>query len=68
MYEFFVKTAEYCYEYYGVNLYLDENGLIEGFECPNCGEPVYFDDWRDSSDTDNWLMCPVCEEIFADEP
>lgn len=68
MYEFFVEAAQYCNEYYGAELYYDENDLIEGFECPNCGEPIYFEDWRHSSDTDNWLKCPVCEEFFAYEP
>lgn len=66
-YHFFVETAEFCSDAYDVNLYYDDEGALEGFECPNCGEPIYYDDFKDSKDTENWLMCPICEEIFVDE-
>lgn len=31
----------------------------EGFYlCPECGEPVYYDDWEEG-DLDAWV-CPIC--------
>lgn len=43
------------------------------FNCPECGEPIYKDDWRDSDYFENgdpWLhrdvICPVCESILKE--
>lgn len=30
----------------------------EFYICPDCGEPVYSDDWDDSDLRDN--VCPIC--------
>ena len=34
----------------------------DGYEviCPECGEPIYFDDWT-AEETADWSMCPICE-------
>ena len=35
-------------------------------ECPNCGKLIYSEDWTDE-ETDNWTLCPICEEFFGEE-
>lgn len=77
MYKLFLMAAEYCNKAYGSALYIegsdnevydfDGADAIEAFECPNCGEPIYFEDWRLSSESKNWLMCPICEEDFKND-
>ena len=38
---------------------------VEGFYlCPECGEPVYNDDWDDIAFHD--FICPICE-FFEEE-
>ena len=32
----------------------------EYFICPECGEPVYADDWHDN-DFSHGYICPICE-------
>lgn len=36
------------------------------FLCPECGEPIYEDDWANSDliDGNDNFICPVCEEII----
>lgn len=47
-------AAKFCRRDYGV--YVDHG---EGFFlCPECGEPIYFEDWEDY---ENWDVCPVCD-------
>lgn len=62
------NAFEFCTTTYGVPSILggrhDEE--ILGFVCPSCGEPIYFEDWSDK-DTENWLMCPICEDFFGEE-
>ena len=44
----------------------------EFFICPECGEPIYKDDWQEEdyfmghyyTDT---IYCPVCEEVIYSE-
>lgn len=60
----FLNTMEFCYETYGsVPIINEDTQQIEGFICPNCGDPIYFEDWT-YEETDNWLSCPICGEYF----
>lgn len=55
-----VNTADYG-SYADVLDAFDGNGTIIAFECPECGEPVYYSDWIEH----DWSNgCPVCEEPF----
>ena len=62
------KLAKYCKKTYGVQVDWDE----EFFICPECGEPIYKDDWRDSDYAlgamptleDQSFYCPICEEVI----
>ena len=47
------RVARHCEEEYGTHIDWDE----EFFICPECGEPIYKDDW----DADELRVCPVCE-------
>ena len=53
-------VAEYCEKIYGIQYDRDE----EFFICPECGEPIYNDDW-DNPDWD-WQFCPICEFDFVE--
>ena len=60
MYYQFKNFAEYLSQAYGCAIiYDEETGLIESVECPECGDPILFEDWSDV-DTENWTMCPIC--------
>lgn len=56
------RLALYCEEIYGCHVDWDERF----FECPECGEPIYECDWREtdyhlgSNNSLKWF-CPVCE-------
>lgn len=52
-------AAQYCEETYGVYVNWDE----EWFLCPECGEPLYADDFEDW----DWASCPICDFDFFDE-
>ena len=52
----FRNLAKYCEETYGSHYDEDEAWFI----CPECGEPIYFDDWA-AEETADWSMCPICE-------
>jgi hypothetical protein len=52
-------AAKYCRREYGVHV---DNGE-EFFICPDCGEPLYADDWDDYK---NWDECPVCAFNFKE--
>ena len=54
------KAAEYVEETYGTFVDWTEGFFI----CPECGEPIYKDDYE-SLDESN--MCPVCECSLCDE-
>ena len=51
-------AAVYCAENFGVHFDMKEHF----FECPECGEPIYRDDWKNH----NWSICPVCENKWED--
>lgn len=65
MYHLFKLAAEYCEEIYGSEV-IEENGMIIGFICPECGEFIYSEDWT-AKETENWMVCPICLEPFGDE-
>ena len=45
--------------------YDEDTGDLVAVYCPECGEPIYFDDWKDDPEaTQNWTACPICEIIF----
>ena len=52
-------AAKYCRREYGVQV---DNGE-EFFICPDCGEPIYREDWEDY---ENWDKCPICEFNFKE--
>ena len=56
----FKDIAKYCETIYGIQYDRDE----EFFICPECGEPIYFEDWDDIEE--NWETCPVCEFSFME--
>lgn len=62
-YTMFTFFAGYFYEAYGMPYIYDEDNeepKIIGTYCPECGEPIYYEDWS-SAETDNWTKCPICE-------
>lgn len=50
------EAAKYCEETYGIFVDWDERF----FECPECGEPLYFEDWP----SEEFVTCPICEFHF----
>ena len=65
MNQFFKLAADYCEEAYGCEV-IEEKNVVIGFICPNCGKLIYSEDWTDE-ETDNWTLCPICEEFFGEE-
>lgn len=58
----FKKMAKYCKRRYGSILFLDKvTEDIAGFTCPECGDPIWFEDWVGA---DRYMSCPNCGEIF----
>lgn len=49
----FKEVALYCEETFGVEINLEE----EYFNCPECGEPIYYIDWYNLKD---YWHCPIC--------
>ena len=54
------KVANFCAQVYGVFVDWDERF----FECPECGEPIYEDDWPADALKNG---CPVCEFEWEEE-
>ena len=62
-------AATYCEEMYGMGMNTEEGYFV----CPECGEPLYEEDYR----RHYWDSCPVCgfifdveesyEEVYAEE-
>lgn len=68
MYQMFLNAALYCEATYGSFIeYGEDEDEILSFSCPVCGELLYFQDWSHPHETENWLVCPICGEEFADE-
>lgn len=53
-------AAKYCVRTFGVYIDYEERFFI----CPECGEPIYEEDWEDNHF--HWYMCPVCEICWED--
>ena len=51
-------AAKFCEKTFGS--YVDWED--EYFLCPECGEPIFCDDWLNH----NWRICPVCETNFEE--
>ena len=58
------KVAKIAYEVYGAHVDWEERF----FECPECGEPIYKDDWEDVDFVfpEDGFCCPVCDFLFED--
>lgn len=56
------KASEIVREEYGMQVDYEE----EFFICPECGEPIYKEDYREFEtgieDGNTFFVCPVCEE------
>lgn len=54
------EAADFCRNTFGCHVNYKEKTFI----CPECGEPVYNDDWDDP----NWVWdeCPICGTPFED--
>lgn len=56
------KNAVYVNDTYGTYV----NWEDRFYECPECGEPIYEDDWSEKELRE--YFCPVCEDYgWADE-
>lgn len=52
------EAGVYCEETYGMSL-----NTAEGyFVCPECGEPLFCEDWKDH----DWSKCPICDFDFME--
>ena len=55
------RFARKCERDYGTFVDRDERFFL----CPECGEPIYESDWRDSDFVSNdGYICPICEFIL----
>lgn len=64
----FLNAVDYCEQTYGSYIMIDEEtGVVEGFICPHCEEPVYYEDWAGAPETENWMVCPICGEEWSEE-
>ena len=54
----FKEAALYCEETYGTFIDLEE----EFFNCPECGEPILYEDWYNLT---NYWHCPICGIDFT---
>ena len=66
----FERIAKHCEKVYGINYDREERF----FECPECGEPIYEDDWDEAdfclTPWNNFpkkqhYHCPICEMHIA---
>ena len=59
------NVARYCQEVYGAYIDWDEGF----FECPECGEPIYEEDYNQESDyyRNGEMICPICEIVLDAE-
>ena len=47
------EAGTYCEETYGMTMNTKEGYFV----CPECGEPIFEEDWKDH---DDWEVCPIC--------
>lgn len=50
------ETAKMCQMVFGAHIDWEERF----FECPECGEPLLEEDWKEH----NFCECPICEFNF----
>ena len=55
-----LDLAHYCYNVYGTYV----NWSDRFFICPECGEPIYAEDWEDEPMAIENGYCPVCENLL----
>ena len=60
IYEKWCYVAELCEEEYGVQYDREEDFFI----CPECGESLYFIDWKNDIDFSEDIFCPICDFYF----
>lgn len=53
------EAGGYCEEIYGMTMNTEENYFV----CPECGEPVFEEDWIKH---DEWDKCPICGFVFEE--
>lgn len=62
----FRKWVQKMVDTYGVHSYLDNEDDVEDgelwVECPECGDPILYDDWADDWDLSE--RCPICEALW----
>ena len=51
-------AATYCEEEYGMPLNTKEGYFV----CPECSEPLFFEDWPKH----DWEICPICGSEFME--
>ena len=51
-------VATYCEEEYGMPLNTKEGYFV----CPECGEPLFIEDWPKH----DWEICPICGFEFME--
>ena len=60
----FYKMIDFMIEAYGVRSYQDNDDDEDlWFECPECGEPILYEDWKDDEELMNY-HCPICEFYY----
>ena len=53
-----LEAGIYCEETYGMTLNVTEGYFV----CPECGEPLFEEDWRNH----DWNECPICGFEFME--
>jgi uncharacterized Zn finger protein (UPF0148 family) len=54
-----LEAGTYCEEVYGITMNTKEGYFV----CPECGEPIFEEDWGKH---DDWTVCPVCGGMFEE--
>lgn len=61
--------AKFLVDTYGVMAYIDdpsEDADENVVYCPDCGEPIYEEDYPYNGYDDEPYECPICETVFDD--
>lgn len=63
------EFAKFLVDTYGVMAYIDnpdEDADENVVYCPDCGEPIYEEDYSYNGYDDEPFECPICETVFDD--